>query len=138
MATTPPDVPGLARLCLVDDHALLREQLTLLLHHAGYEVVAAVGTCEEGYHAITNLAPDAAVIDHQLPDGWGVDLCRRVAVDTPAVRLVIHTGMVGPGLEVAALDAGAAAVVPKTVRGTDLLVALATLLGPGAEPGPAS
>lgn len=111
-------------LCIVDDHVALRDQLVSLLARTGYEVLAAVGTVEHGLVAITRFRPAVAVIDNQLPDGLGIDLCRVLAVETPEVRLVFHTGILGPDTARAALDAGAHAVVAKSVRATGLLEAI--------------
>jgi DNA-binding NarL/FixJ family response regulator len=122
-------------LCLVDDHAVLREHLTQLLDQAGYDIVAAVGSCAEGYEAVIAHVPFAAVIDNHLPDGWGTDLCRRLSVAVPGVRLIVHTGMLAPGLDEVARDAGAWAVVAKSVRGTDLLATLESA-GTGGDAAP--
>jgi DNA-binding NarL/FixJ family response regulator len=124
VVVAPPSDPANPSICVVDDHALLREQVALMLQRQGFEVVATVGSCADGFHAVTTHRPFAAVIDNQLPDGRGVDLCRRLSVAVPSVRLVIHTGLFAPGLEEEAAAAGAWAVVGKSIRGTDLLAAL--------------
>ena len=118
----PPAPPP--RICLVDDHEVLRHQVGLMLGRVGFDVVASVGSCEEGFAAVTSLAPFAAVIDQQLPDGRGVDLCRRLSISIPSVRLVVHTGHVAPGLREEAEAAGAWAVIGKSIRGVELIAAL--------------
>lgn len=110
--------------CIVDDHVALRDQLVLLVIRAGHQIQAAVGSFDEGLDAITSHRPDVAVIDNQLPDGLGVDLCRVLTAEVPEVRLVLHTGILGPDTERDARAAGASAVVAKSVRGVDLLDAI--------------
>lgn len=116
-------VPG--TICLVEDHALLRDQLVGLLTDAGHRVVAAVGTKAEGLAAVTEHRPKLAVIDHRLPDGLGLDLCRSLKVRLPEVRVVLHSGTIDEALVRAGLAAGAVAVVAKSIRGTALLEAVA-------------
>jgi two-component system response regulator DevR len=109
---------------LVEDHVMLRDQLTALLSEAGVHVVATAGTIRDGHRAIVEGRPLIAVIDNQLPDGSGIDLCKSIAEEFPEVRVVIHSGVLTAEEERAAYDAGALAVVPKSIRGTELLEAV--------------
>ena len=110
--------------CLVEDHAQVRRRLCDLLTRAGMDVVAAVGTFREGEVAITDHLPDVAVIDNRLPDGSGIDLCRTLSHSTPQVALLLHSGTVTSQVALDALQAGAIAVIPKTIRSDDLLEAI--------------
>ena len=109
---------------LVEDHALLAELLTALLTDAGIQVLATAGTQWDGHHAVTTHRPHLAVIDNELPDGSGIDLCRSLRSDAPEVTLLLHTGAASRTETAAALDAGAAAVVLKSLRGENLLAAI--------------
>jgi len=113
-----------ATVCLVEDHPELRRHLEEFLHAAGHLVLDAVGTFSEGRTVIIDRHPDVAIIDNQLPDGRGVDLCRELCVAVPAVVLLLHTAIVSADLSAEAKHAGAAAVVAKSVRGTELLDAI--------------
>jgi DNA-binding NarL/FixJ family response regulator len=66
------------------------------------------------------VRPDVAVIDLKLPDGTGIDLVRKLRADHPALRCVVLTSFDDDEAVAAALDAGAAAFVLKTVRGTEI------------------
>jgi DNA-binding NarL/FixJ family response regulator len=110
--------------CLVEDHAQVRRQLCDLLTGAGMDVVAAVGTFREGKVAITDHLPDVAVIDNRLPDGSGIDLCRTLSHSTPQVTLLLHTGTLTSQVALEALQAGAVAVIPKSIRSDSLLEAI--------------
>jgi DNA-binding NarL/FixJ family response regulator len=115
---------GQLTLVLVEDHAAVRDQITIQLAKAGVEVVEAVGTMWEGEVAVRAHRPAVAVIDNRLPDGLGVDLCRRLSVDLPDVALILHTGVVPKSLLIEAEQAGVRAVVAKSIRGTSLLEAV--------------
>jgi two-component system response regulator DevR len=109
---------------LVEDHVLLATLLTDLLMDSGIHVLASVGTRREGHRAVHTHRPHIAVIDNDLPDGSGIDLCRSLAADIPEVITLLHTGAATAAQTHAALNAGAAAVVLKTARGESLLEAI--------------
>jgi two-component system response regulator DevR len=110
--------------CLVEDNQHLREQLERFLLDAGVAVVAAVGTVKDGERAIVTHQPDVAVIDLRLPDGTGIDLIRTVAQTAPQVTLVLHSSSATAGVTRDALEAGAASVIPKSIRADGLLDAI--------------
>lgn len=120
-------------ICLVEDHNRLREQLTSLLQSQGYEVVAASATVAEGLRTILLLKPDIAVIDHRLPDGSGIELCRALKISAPEVVLLLHTGTVTVEIERNAYEAGADEVIAKDIRGESLLKAILRHLHDNAE-----
>ena len=119
----PPDLA--VTLCIVEDHDELRAQLGQFLERSGHLVVASVGTMRSGYRAILDHRPEVAIIEHNLPDGTGIDLCRTISPQVPDVALLLHTAAVEHGLEDRALEAGARALVPKSMRGLTLLEAIA-------------
>ncbi len=112
-----------ATIVLVEDHDQLRTLLVRVLSGAGHRVVAAVDTAREGEQEVLAHRPDVAVIDNQLPDGLGVDLCRRLAQAAPDVFLLLHTGVATEALALQAVQAGVV-VVPKATRADDLLAAI--------------
>jgi len=109
---------------LVEDHEMLREQLCEFLADSGFRVLAAVGSASEGEVAVTEYRPDVAVIDNRLPDGRGIDLIRVLAIRTPHVALLLHTGMVTDQEAQEARHAGAAAVIVKSTTGNRLIEAI--------------
>ncbi|MGA2837290.1 MAG: response regulator transcription factor [Acidimicrobiales bacterium] len=118
--------------CLVEDHAQVRDELSVILTGAGMSVLAAVGTAHDGRRAVTELLPDVAVVDNRLPDGTGIELCRTLTETVPGVTLILHTGTVDRQVAIDARDAGAVAVVPKEIR-TDHLIDTIRRNHPGAR-----
>lgn len=118
---------------VVEDDALVREQLVAAMRAVGIDVLAAVSGVVRGYDAVVGTDPDVVVLDDRLPDGLGIDLCRRLAADRPDVRVVVHTSAMTTTEQRAALDAGAVAVVSKNVRPDALLHAV--LCSPRQFPG---
>jgi two-component system response regulator DevR len=120
----PPRATGTISVVLVEDHAMLAELLTILLTDAGIRVLASVGTRRSGHEAVALHRPHLAIIDNELPDGSGIDLCRSLTAEVPEVALLLHTGYTSTQETQAAMDAGAAAVVLKSPRGDGLLRAI--------------
>lgn len=91
---------------VVDDHAMVREAITLALGRApDIDVVAEAECFTSGLHAITDRQPDLALIDYSLPGGDGVELAVAVQKDSPHTRNVILTASEdaeAPGRAVAA------------------------------------
>jgi two-component system response regulator DevR len=112
------------RVIVVEDHALLRRLLAELLTEAGMDVVATAATRREALEATLALRPDAVVLDHWLPDGFGIELCRLLIEELPQLAVIIHSGTLSSFEAHQALDVGAAAVIPKDTRGDDLLAAI--------------
>lgn len=111
------------RVALVEDHERTRERLTAWLNEqADMDVVADVASVAAAVDTIARLVPDVAVVDVQLPDGNGVDLCQRIKTISPSTRCIIHTSVeIGPET---AQAAGAHAVVLKQLSGNQLLVSI--------------
>lgn len=112
------------RACVVEDHDVLREWVVGCLEAEGYVVSAAVATIADGWEAITRERPGLAVIDNQLPDGSGIELCGRLSRECPEVRLVLHTGAISADDARTAEESGVGAVVLKNLRGNGLLQAI--------------
>ncbi len=128
VASTGLAPPGIT-VCVIDDHDQLRDILVRILTTAGMVVLAAEASFDAGERAVLEHLPDVAVIDNQLPDGQGVDLCRQLRLSAPQVRLILHSGMVTPGLEAEASALGVA-VVAKATRADALLTAIRTSVSP--------
>ena len=82
------------RKCLilcVDDHEDTSEMLKLLLSHEDAEVVTAV-TMAEALELAQSQNFDLYVLDKHLPDGSGIELCRKLVEVTPNVPCMFYTG----------------------------------------------
>jgi len=68
---------GVARILVVDDDDSIRELLGMALRHVGFNVELA-GSCLDARNMIERNAPDLMVLDVMLPDGDGIDFCKRL------------------------------------------------------------
>jgi DNA-binding NarL/FixJ family response regulator len=74
---------------IVDDHEPFRAVARELLERAGYVVSGEAADAEEAFDAIAADAPDAVLLDVQLPDRDGFAVATALAAaDGPAVVLV--------------------------------------------------
>jgi len=110
------------RVYLLDDHELLRRGLREVLEEAGgFEVIGESGSAAEAERRIPALRPDVMLLDVQLPDGSGIDVCRQVLSVDPDIRALMVTTYDDDGARLAAVLAGAAGFVLKQIRGTELV-----------------
>ena len=113
------------RVFLLDDHEVVRDGVKALLAAAdGIEVVGEAGTVREALDRIPPTRPDVALLDVQLPDGSGVEVCRDLGSDHPEVRCVMLTSFTDDEALFEAIVAGAAGYLLKQVRGTDIVDAI--------------
>jgi CheY-like chemotaxis protein len=100
------------RILCVDDHRDTSEMLQLILSVEEYEVQTAA-SMEEACHLAAETQFDLYVLDKRLPDGTGLDLCSRLAQQTPGVPCIFYTGDAYEIHRQQAFAAGAVAYVAK-------------------------
>jgi DNA-binding NarL/FixJ family response regulator len=110
------------RVFLADDHEIVRRGLAALIDaQEDMEVVGEAATAAQARSRILAVRPDVAVLDVRLPDGSGIDVCRRVKQDDPGIRCLMLTAYDDEDALRAALIAGADGYVIKDIRGSSLL-----------------
>jgi two-component system, NarL family, response regulator DevR len=113
---------------LLDDHDIVRKGVRALLESEGdIEIVGEASTVTDARRLIAELAPRVLVLDLQLPDGSGIELCRDLAALSPNTRALVLTSNDAEESIVAAMQAGAVGYVLKQVEGTSLLSAVRTI-----------
>ena len=106
---------------IVDDHEVVRRGIAEVIERTdGMTVVAEAGTVAEGVRRAALVRPQVMLVDLQLPDGTGIDILTKVREVLPETRAIILTSFDDDDALAAALDAGAAAYVLKTVRGAEI------------------
>ena len=110
---------------LVDDHEVVRRGVRDLLESTGdVTVVGEAGSVAEAIERGPAAAPDVAVLDVQLPDGTGIELCRELRSQRPELSCLMLTSFPDDDALLDAVVAGASGYVLKQVRGSDLVDAV--------------
>jgi len=111
--TTPAgDQP--VRVLIVDDHAFFRAGVRSVLTEHGFEVVGEAGDAEAGVALAARRAPDAILMDLNMPGASGVEATRRLAADGVEAPVVMLTVSADEDDLLAALEAGAAGYLLKS------------------------
>ncbi len=107
---------------LLDDHEIVRRGLADLIGAEDDMVVCGeAGRVDEALLRIAATSPDVAVLDYQLPDGNGVEVCRELRDSHPAMASLMLTAFSDDDALFSAIMAGARGYVLKQIRGNDLI-----------------
>ena len=104
--------PTKCRILYVDDHEDTSFMLTYLLGQSDYEVTTA-DSISRALELVGKEKFDLYVLDKRLPDGSGLELCRRLNEVTPEGPIIFYTGDAYQLQRQEGLDAGADAYVTK-------------------------
>jgi two-component system KDP operon response regulator KdpE len=113
---------NLKQILVCDDDLYIRRALSILLRDAGFQSMAAA-TAKEALDVAAVHTPKAAIIDLVLPDGDGVEVCRRLrqSSDMPIMAL---SGVGDEDVKIRALDAGADDYITKPFAPGELVARL--------------
>ena len=107
---------------LLDDHEGVRRGIADLLGGSGdIEIVGESGSAVTAVGLILATRPHVMILDRQLPDGGGIDVCRAVRQADPAIGGVVLTAYANEQEMRAAAEAGASGCLVKQLRGVDLV-----------------
>lgn len=113
------------RLLLVDDHAVVRSGLRMLLENEGdVEIIGEAGTAAEALASAAQLKPDVILMDIGLPDKSGIEATRDIKAQFPEVAIVALTIHEDEEYFFKMLEAGASGYVPKRAAPEELVGAI--------------
>jgi PAS domain S-box-containing protein len=105
------------RVLLVEDHASFRQAAASIFEReAGFEVMGQAGSLAEAKKILEQGAPDVAVIDLVLPDGYGWDLIKELRTANRRAQALVLTAELGRAEIAQAVENGAAGVLHKTAE----------------------
>ncbi len=113
---------------LIDDHTLVRKGMEELLRSRGVDVVAAVGTGEEGVNRALALKPDIILLDIRMPIMSGLETLIRLRECGVTVPVLMLTMSRDDADLRAALRGGAQGYLLKDMDPEDLVPALEAAL----------
>jgi RNA polymerase sigma factor (sigma-70 family) len=111
---------------LVDDHASVRQALAFVFEREpDCTVVAQAGSLEEARNLLNNV--DVAVVDLDLPGSDGFAMVRELCSANPRSTILGLTASAERKWVALAVEAGAAGVLHKSVRVSDIIQAMRRL-----------
>jgi two-component system phosphate regulon response regulator OmpR len=122
------------RILFIDDDVSLGGMVADYLAAAGFRVTNAA-TAREGEQRLKRESYDALILDLMLPDGDGLDVCRRIRLssDLPILMLTAR----GDAMDrVVGLEIGADDYLPKPFEPRELLARLRAILRRKSSPAP--
>ncbi|RPJ25524.1 MAG: DNA-binding response regulator [Chloroflexi bacterium] len=113
------------RLLLVDDHAVVRSGLKMLLENErDVEIIGEASSASEAIEATLRLKPNVILMDIGLPDLSGIDATREIKKRVSDVSIVALTIHEDEEYFFKMLEAGASGYVPKRAAPEELITAI--------------
>jgi DNA-binding response OmpR family regulator len=116
-----------ALVLIVDDDSELSAMLCELFAREGWATYAVL-TVGDGERALVERQPDAVLLDVMLPDGSGLDTCRRWRAQQPSLGILMLTARGDPMDRVLGLEIGADDYLPKPFEPRELVARMRALL----------
>ena len=125
---TSQESGNLSRLLIVDDDAYLRTSLRQQFVAEGFHNIFDVGSATGLNSALNEANPDLILLDIQMPDGNGVEICKRLRREGFAKPIIMLTAKNAEPDIIEGLEAGANDYVTKPLRMGELLARIHTQL----------
>jgi DNA-binding NarL/FixJ family response regulator len=126
------------RILIVDDHAVVRSGLRLLLaSQEDIEVVGEAGTVSEAVLETRAAKPDVVLMDVVMPGQSGIEGIPAVLKEAPEAKVLVLSMQDDPQYVRQAFGAGACGYVLKEAADTELVAAVREVAGGGRYVHPA-
>jgi DNA-binding NarL/FixJ family response regulator len=123
----------MTRIAIVDSQPAVRAGLTMLLRtEPGLVPVGAATGAADGLELVGRLRPAVVLLEHQLLDGDGLTVCRRLKALPQAPRVILYTSDPDGDLVLLARVACADGIVDKAAEPQELFEAIRVVARGGA------
>ncbi len=122
-------MPDTIRLLIVDDHAVVRKGLAMVLRlEPGLEVIGEAQNGREGLEAARNLQPDIVLVDLVMPEMDGQEMALALRKSNPEIKIMMLTGTEVDDRVVDLVAAGIEGYVLKNIEPAELMGALRAVM----------
>ncbi len=118
-----------SKVLVVDDEAVNRKLLEMLLLTLGYQVLKA-SDGEEALHIVSKTDIDLILLDAMMPGMDGFEVCRRLKAhdSTRLIPVIMLTALNGPDAKLKGIEAGADDYITKPPNRAELLARTSSLV----------
>lgn len=128
----------MTRILVVDDHAVVRAGLTLLLvAQSDFEVVGEAGNAHDAVLEARVLKPDVILLDVVMPGESGIEALPRIKAEAPAAKVLVLSMQDDPEYVREAFARGANGYVLKEAADSEVVAAVREIAGGGSYVNPA-
>jgi len=128
----------MTRILVVDDHAVVRAGLTLLLAaQSEFEMVGEAGNAHDAVLEARSLQPDVILLDVVMPGESGIEALPRIKAEAPAAKVLVLSMQDDPQYVREAFARGANGYVLKEAADSELVAAVREIAGGGSYVHPA-
>ncbi len=126
------------RTVVVDDHAVVRSGIKLLLdREEDIEVVGEAGNAKDAIFRVRALKPDVILLDVVMPGESGVDVLPRLLKESPETKVLVLSMQDDPSYVREAFAAGASGYVLKEAADEEVVGAVREIAAGGSYVHPA-
>jgi two-component system response regulator NreC len=116
------------RLLLVDDHAIVRRGLRMILEARGFHAIVEAGSGIEALNLLKEFTPDVVILDIALPGMRGIDLASEILRLHPETKVIFLTMHKDEEYVHQAMSIGASGYLLKDCMDTEIVVAVHSVL----------
>jgi len=113
------------RVDILDDHEMVLQGLqTMLESETNIQISALYNKVNHFLDNVQENQPDILLLDINLPDGNGIELCKKIHVDYPNINIIALSNYSEPGFIKSMLRNGAKGYLLKNTEKDELVLAL--------------
>jgi two-component system, NarL family, response regulator NreC len=121
------------RVVVVDDHAVVRSGIKLLLDsHEDIEVVGEAGNAQDAVFRVRELTPDVILLDLVMPGESGIEVLPKLLKEAPGAKVLVLSMQDEPSYVREAFAAGASGYVLKEAADEEVVNAVREIAGGGS------
>jgi two-component system response regulator NreC len=121
------------RVVVVDDHAVVRSGIKLLLEaHEGIDVVGEAGNAKDAIFRVREQTPDIILLDLVMPGEGGIEVLPKLLKEAPDAKVLVLSMQDDPSYVRAAFAAGASGYVMKEAADEEVVAAIRDIASGGS------